>query len=270
MAETLYEKALRLLAKPITKAVDPDDADSRVDDKSEPTDKKLEEAGEEAAAGGQAGGEMGGEQPGGVPENPGGEEGGEQQFEHSEPDGDEGKGGEGDGDGDEGGEGSEEGEDMSPDEVKELRKAFGLTDFDKVDDTKKSSNIAGMLGKILSFMQKQDAFMQSLTKELADLKAKHASGGASEEMKVTMKSFTESVDGQIQTLKDLLSNAPKTAPAATQPKGFAKAVDTGAAPEQRLTLSDVTRLAMEGKISASETARLTRQINHNTPAVAGN
>lgn len=268
MAETLYERAMRMLGKPITKAVDPDDADSRVDDKSEPTDKKLDEAGEEAAAGGQAGGDMGGEQPGGVPEDPGGEAGDESA--HSEPDGDEGKGGEGDGDGDEGGEGSEEGQDMDPDEIKELRKAFGLTDFDKVDDTKKSSDISGMLGQILAHMQKQDAFMQSLTKELADLKAKHASGKPDEDMKITMKSFTDSIDNKIQVLQDLLANAPKTAPAAAQPKGFAKAVDTGASPEPRLTLTEVTKLAMEGKITAAETARLTRQINHNTPAVAGN
>lgn len=261
MPESLYDKALRLLGRPVQKAADPDDADSRVGGDAEPDDKKLAEAGKEAAAGAQAQGGPEGEA-GGVPADPGeGEEG------HAEPDADN-AGGPSDGDADnedEDGEFDEHGnDDMDEDEIRELRKAFGLNDFDDVKDTKKDTNISAMLGQILSYVKKQDAFMQNLNKELADLKAKHGSGKADEDMRVTMKSMQEKVD----VVHKLLENLPRTAPAAAQPKAFQKAinVDNG---QSRLTLADVTSLAMNGKISASEAARLTRQINHTTPASAG-
>lgn len=262
MSESLYDKALRLLGREVKKSADPDDADSRISDEAEPNDKKLEEAGKEAAAGAPA---EGGE-PGGVPANPGeGEEGGEG---HAEPDADN-EGGPSDHDADnegEEGEGFDEhgNDDMDEDEIRELRKAFGLTDFDDVKDTKKSADISGMLGQILAHMQKTDAYMQGLNKELADLKAKHSSGKGDEDLRVAMKA----VDTKVDALQRLLENLPRTAPAAAQPKAFQKAMNPGPA-EQKLTLTDVTNLAMTGKISASEAARLTRQINHNTPATAG-
>lgn len=281
MAETLYEKAMRLLGRPITKAVDPDDADSRVGDDAQPTDKKLEGAGEEAAAGGQAG--AGAE--GGVPGDPGagaGEEAGGEGGEggHSEPDGDEGKGA-GAGDGDEGFD-DHGNQDMGPDEIRELRKAFGLTDKEDLADIAKGTEIVPLLKSILAYMQKSDAYQQNLTKELAELKAKHASGKGDCCSKCTdgkhcgscdccgrhtMKSLDEKVDALQKTLDGLH----KTIPAAAPPKALQKAVDTGAPGAPKLTLADVTALSLRGEISAAEAARLTRMINHNlTPAIAGN
>lgn len=260
MAESIYEKAMRLLHRPITKAADPDDADSRVGGDAEPTDKKLAEAGEEAAAGGQAGaqgGEGAPEGEGGVPANPGEGEG-EGEGSHSEPDGDEGQGGSGDGDGD-------ESEDMSPDEVRELRKAFGLTDHDEIDETKKDNNIPDILKSILSYVQKSDAFMQNLTKELADLKAKHSSGKADEDLRVTMKAFQDDMNAKMAELREAMVS-PRTAPAAAQPKGFSKAIQTEAPAEKKLTLADITNLALRKEITATEAARLTRMVNHNIPA----
>ena len=152
---------------------------------------------------------------------------------------------------------------MSDDEIRELKKAFGLTDMDDISETKKDHEIPSVLSQILSYMQKQDAFTAKLTQELADLKAKHSSGKGDESLRVAMKSLTDSVDG----IKDTLANLHKIAPAAAQPKGFTKAVDTGAPAGPKLTLADVTALSLKGEISAAEAARLTRMINHNlTPA----
>lgn len=257
MAETLYERAVRRIAeltgRDIKKAVDPDDADARVDGEGEPTDKKLEAAGEEAAAGGQA---AGGSE-GGVPADPGAGDGaGGEGDGHAEPDGDEGQGGDGDGDGD-------EGQDMSDDEIRDLRKAFGLTDFDEIAETKKDHQIPSLLKSILAYMQKSDAFMQNLTKELADMKAKHASGKPDEAMRVTMKALDEKVD----SLQKLLENMHKLAPAAAQPKAILKAMDPGVPPQPKLTIADITALSLKGEITAAEASRLTRMVNHNlTPA----
>jgi len=257
MSESLYEKALRLLGRPIKKAADGDDADTRVTDEAQPSDKKLEAAGEEAAAGGQAGGEAGG-----VPANPGAGEG-----EGPGPDGsaehEAGESAETEANEEEAGD-NDEGQDMDADEVRELRKAFGLTDEDNVIDHMHSKEVASVLGQILTHMQKADAFMQSLTKELVDLKAKHASGKGDEELRLSMKGLVTAMDEKFQAFQKLLAEAPRTAPAAGGPKAVLKA--NPAQPEQRLSLSDVTQLAISGKISAAEAAKLTRQINHQTPA----
>jgi hypothetical protein len=253
MADTLYEKALRLLGRPMAKAADPD---ARVDGEAEPTDKKLEGAGEEAAAGGQAGGEGA---DGGVPGDPGGEDAGAAPgaAPAGDGDGDEAGGGKGDGDGDEGG-------DFSPDEERQLRKAFGLTDFDKIEEPMKSTDISGQIAQIVGYMQKVDAYMSSLNKNLLELKNNQKSGHADTEMKITMKALEDKVD----SVADLLKNLPRTAPAAAQPKAFVKAVDVPVQTpkDQSLTSNDLTALAMSGKMSALEVARLNRQINHQTPA----
>lgn len=149
---------------------------------------------------------------------------------------------------------------MSEDDVRELKKAFGLTDFDRIEDTAKTTSIAGQLGQILSYMQKVDAYQTKLHEALMDLKKNKESGHADREMKITMKALEAKVD----SVAKMLENLPRTAPAAAQPKAFTKAVDIKPEPskEAALTSTDLTALAMSGKMSALEVARLNRQLNH--------
>jgi hypothetical protein len=250
MAETLYEKGLRLLAgmgRNVSKAVDPDDADSRVPAEAEPTDKKLEAAGEEAAAGGGAQGGEGGDpaaaggDPAGVPADAtGGEDANVDDSDLGE---------------------DAEGDDMTDEETRELRKAFGLTDFDGVDEIKKGTDTKGMLTQILSYVQGVDAYMKKLTSELAALKTAHSSGKADGDLRNAMKSLDEKVDN----LQSLMEGMTRTAPAAAQPKAIVKAMDPTASVQpksERITTSDLTHIAMTGGMSALEVARLNRQIHN--------
>lgn len=257
----LYQKALGILKeiRPVKKAMaDDDGGENREDPRAEgaePTNDQLEAAGEEAAAGGAPqggdGGEGGGDGSDGVPTDP--------------------SQGAGDGAGDEGQGDDDEHEDLSPEQVRDMAKAFGLTAIDEPTDAAKSTNIVKLLEGILSAIKGQNAYQEELRQDLAELRAAYASGHGQFEgvLRETKKALDEgkALAASVEALqKDLLARVtdlPRTAPAA-QSRAITKAMDPTVqtpAAEPDLTSQALFDVALSGKMGALEVAKLNRELH---------
>jgi hypothetical protein len=259
--DTLYAKAMAFLGRPIKKSDDPDaEGGERKDDRVEgasPDEDQLKAAGAEAAAGGAAadpGAGDGGEQPG-VPPDPGAGEG------------------EGGGEGGEGGEGAGDYDDMSPEAVRDLQKAFGLTQIDEPEEAAKSANIVKLLESILSEIKSANAFKEAIGEQMMALREEHAAGHG--KLEGVLRETKKALDAaqaigadtkQLHTeLMGRITDLPRTAPAA-EPRAFTKAqpAPEPSAADRPMGSDELFQLALSGKCSASEIAAINRKINATT------
>lgn len=163
--------------------------------------------------------------------------------------------GEGDDDGDEGGDGRpvQKGfddfgnHDLSDDEVRELLKSFGVTpptDEDKI--AKGGVDVESVLEAILQGMERQNAVIVDLKKEVARLRSGHAEN-------------ERSIAKALDALAD-----PRTAPAAP-PRAVAKALPAEPAPQGAVNRADLaTRLFEDvraGRLSPEAARAQARALN---------